>query len=112
MHDLTNLKEMLVKELEEYGKSGNLSKSSLDAVDKLAHAAKNVIKVVESCEEEESYSKRSMGYSRGYERSYADGRDNGYSRSGNNLHGELYRLMETSEDPRTKEAIRELIDRI
>ena len=75
MHDLYRLKENLVKELEELGKQ-DLSKSSLDTVDKLAHAAKNVAKVIECCEEDE-YS-NAMGYSRrgGYSRrmSYADGR--------------------------------------
>ena len=74
MHDLYRLKENLVKELEELGKQ-DLSKSSLDTVDKLAHAAKNVAKVIECCEEDE-YS-NAMGYSRrgGYSRrmSYADG---------------------------------------
>lgn len=74
MHDLYRLKENLVKELEELGKQ-DLSKSSLDTVDKLAHAAKNVAKVIECCEDEE-YS-NAMGYSRrgGYSRrmSYGDG---------------------------------------
>lgn len=76
MHDLYALKESLVKELKHYGMKGGLSASSLDVVDKLAHAAKNVAKVIECCEEEE-YSGR--GYSRGMsnrmsqaEGSYAD----------------------------------------
>ena len=75
MHDLYRLKENLVKELEELGKQ-DLSKSSLETVDKLAHAAKNVAKVIEACEEEE-YSNAMGGYSRrgNYSRrmSYADG---------------------------------------
>lgn len=72
MHDLYRLNENLVKELEKLGKQ-DLSKSNLDIVDKLAHAAKNVEKVIECCEEDE-YS-NAMGYSRrGYSRgmSYAD----------------------------------------
>jgi len=95
MHDLYRLKENLVKELEELGKQ-DLSKSSLDTVDKLAHAAKNVAKVIECCEEEEysmamgggGYSRRGGNSMRG---SYADGRsymdgsyaDGGYSSDGN-----------------------------
>jgi hypothetical protein len=75
MHDLYRLKENLVKELEELGKQ-DLSKSSLETVGKLAHAAKNVAKVIECCEEEE-YSNR--GYSR-RGMSYDDG---GYSSDGN-----------------------------
>lgn len=76
MHDLYRLKENLVKELEELGKQ-DLSKSSLDTVDKLAHAAKNVAKVIEACEEEEYSNAMGGGYSRrgGYSRemSYRDG---------------------------------------
>ena len=53
MHDLHKLKSALVRELEEYGRKGDMSKASLDMVDKLAHAAKNVAKVIESCDGEE-----------------------------------------------------------
>ena len=76
MHDLYKLKDNLVKELEELGKQ-DLSKSTLDTVDKLAHAAKNVAKVIECCEEEEYSMAMGGGYSRrgGYSMrdSYADG---------------------------------------
>lgn len=90
MHDLYKLKETLVKELEEYGKSGDLSKSALEDIDKLAHAAKNVAKVIEACEEEEysnamggSYRDRSYrggGYRDG--RSYEGMNNRQYSRDG------------------------------
>lgn len=113
MRDLYNLKTMLVKELEEHGKSGNLTKTSLDTVDKLAHATKNIIKVIEACESEE-YS-NAMG-SRSYanrdsynDRSY---RNDGYSTSDDNLRGQLHRLMDTATDERTREELRRLIDRI
>ena len=42
MHNLYKLKGMLVNELEEYGKRGEMNKATLDAVNKIAHAAKNV----------------------------------------------------------------------
>lgn len=83
--NLMKLKKMLCKELEEYGNSGNkLSAGTLDVVDKLAHACKNICKILES-EEEMEYSSR--GY---YRRSYADGSydggmssyDDGMSRRG------------------------------
>ena len=81
MHDLYRLKEMLVKELEDYGKRGDLSKSALDDIDKLAHAAKNIARVIEACEQD--------GYSRANGESYRGGRsyDGGmsnrmYSRDG------------------------------
>lgn len=76
MHDLYKLKENIVKELENYGKR-DLTKASLDDIDKLAHAAKNIAKVIECCEDEESgYSMRG-GYSM---RNYYD---DGYSSDAN-----------------------------
>lgn len=53
MHDLMNLKEMLCEELAEYGKERELSPSSLQMIDILAHACKNVCKIIEAKEEEE-----------------------------------------------------------
>ena len=69
MHDLYRLKDNLVKELKELGKQ-DLNKNNLDYVDKLAHAAKNMAKVIECCEEEEySHAVSGRGYSRdGYSR--------------------------------------------
>ena len=60
MHKVEELKEMLCRELEEYGSKGKLDVGSLDVVDKLAHTIKNLDKILE---EEE--------YSNGYD--YADG---------------------------------------
>ena len=68
MHNLYKLKENIIKELEELG-GQNLTKSSLEDIDKLAHAGKNVAKIIECCEEEE-YSNAMGGYSR--RGSYAD----------------------------------------
>lgn len=105
MHNLTNLKNMLVKELEEFGKNGTLSKASLDNIDKLAHATKNVIKIIECCEADE-YSHR-MG------RSHPDVsyRNEGYS-YGNNPKGEIYRLIENTSDKYIKEELKNLLDRL
>ena len=74
MHDLYNLKEMLCKELSDYGKEGGLSLSSLDTIDTLAHACKNVCKIIES-KDEEQYSSRGS-----YRNSYYD--NSRYSRDG------------------------------
>ena len=76
MHELYNLKEMLCKELCDYGKEGGLPLSSLDTIDTLAHACKNVCKIIES-KDEEQYSNRGGSYrDNSY---YGDGR---YSRDG------------------------------
>ena len=50
MKELYELKEKLVDELKEYGKK-EMSAGSLDVIDKLAHATKNLCKVIESMEE-------------------------------------------------------------
>ena len=48
MHKLEELKEMLCEELEEYGSKGKLDVGGLEIVDKLAHAVKNIDKIIES----------------------------------------------------------------
>lgn len=73
MHELMNLKEMLCQELENYGKSRELSPSSLEMIDILAHACKNVCKIIESKEDMGGGSYRDNSY-------YGGGR--AYSRDG------------------------------
>ncbi len=53
MHKLYELKETLVKELERYADNPTLDLQTLDIIDKLAHAGKNVCKIIETCEEEQ-----------------------------------------------------------
>ena len=65
MHELYELKDRLMKELEEYGKQ-DLTAGSLEVVDKLSHSIKNICKIIESYDDEEGYSMR---------RSYNDGID-------------------------------------
>ena len=48
MHKLEELKEMLCEELEEYGSKEKLDMGGLEIVDKLAHAIKNIDKIMES----------------------------------------------------------------
>ena len=51
MHKLYSLKENLVESLEKYGDKKDMSPAELDLIDKLAHAAKNVCRVIEYCDE-------------------------------------------------------------
>lgn len=139
MHDLYSLKDKLVKELEELGRK-DLSDSSLRAIDTLAHAAKNIGKVIECCEEEEYSNAMGGGYSRrgGYSMrgdasyddgryirpdgtySYARGRGRGakrdsmgrYSRADDEMVMQLEKLMDTATDERTRSEIRKLIDQM
>ena len=75
MHELYELKDKLLQELEEYG-TKELSAGTLDVVDKLSHAVKNLCKIIEMKEEEEEYSGDMGGTS------YARGGNRGGSRGG------------------------------
>ena len=71
-HDaLYDLKEMLCKQLNDYGKKGELTAAVLERVDMLAHAVKNLDKIIDHMEESE-YSGNMDGRSYGG-RSYRDG---------------------------------------
>ena len=119
MHDLYKLKDMLVEELKEFGKKGELSTGSLDTIDTLAHATKNLEKVIE-CEEDEEYSGDYMPMHDG--RSYARGRGRGakrdamgryssrYSRDGD-MRSRLESLMMDA-DEETKHDLQRIVDRM
>ena len=136
MHDLYKLKETLVKELEDYGKRGDLSKNALEDIDKLAHAAKNIAKVIEACEQDE-YSRANGGSYRS-NRSYDGGMSNrmysrdGYyyddggmstrrgraangrfvSRDAGSMARQLREMMEQAEDDYTKSELQRLADKM
>ena len=85
MHELYELKDKLLQELEEYG-TKELSAGTLDVVDKLSHAVKNLCKIIEMKEDEEEYSGDMMGGT-----SYARGGNRGGSRGGSSNRGGSYR---------------------
>ena len=58
MHRLEELKEMLCEELEEYGSKEKLDMGGLEIVDKLAHAIKNIDKIMDSEYSEGRYSRK------------------------------------------------------
>lgn len=104
MHELYELKEMLCRELEEYGAKGNLSTGTLDVVDKLAHAAKNVGKIIKMCEEDEDkgYSHRGRSY-RSMPRYYSRNSE---------LIDELEDLMRDAKDERTRHEFKRFIEKL
>ena len=65
MHELYDLKKKLCEELKSYG-AEKLTTGSLETIDKLAHALKNIEKVIEA---EEGYSGDYSGR-RSYDRAY------------------------------------------
>ena len=111
MHELHELKEKLLDELKRYGK-GDLSAGSLDIIDKLAHATKNLCKVIDDDE----------GYSGYYPMSYrhhdSTGRyssnryyRDGYPRDGGMVE-ELRTLMRDAPDDRTRQEFQRFISKI
>lgn len=78
MHELYELKEKLMNELAEYGKQDEMTSSTLDVVDKLAHTIKNLCKIIDDMEgysERGSYegSMRGGSYDGSMRGSYRDG---------------------------------------
>lgn len=128
MHKLYELKDMLCEELEEYGSKGKLDVGSLDVVDKLAHAIKNIDKIIEA-KDEYSYANdgnMSMydggsyargGRSRAMGGSYARGRNSyakrdamgRYSRDNNEFMMELRELIEDAPNDRIKQKMQGII---
>lgn len=130
MNELYDLKEMLMKELEEYGKKGDLSAGSLDIVDKLAHATKNLCKIIEEMDGEYSnyggsyYDRQSDGMSYRRGSSYARGRgrnarrdsmgrysSEGYSRTGE-LADQVRELMREAPDESTRQEMERLASKL
>ena len=114
MHELQTLRDMLCDELKEYGKSGDkLSAVSLSTIDTLAHALKNLDKVIECGDGYSGY----YPYD-GHRGAYARRRDGmgrysgerGYSRDG--LADKLRDLMDEAPDDRTRQDIRRMVEKL
>ena len=124
MDAIYDLRDKLCKELADYGNVDNLSTGTLDTIDKLAHAVKNLDKVIETMEDGD-YS----GYGGTYgtnmmhsRRSYARGRNarrdgmgryssDGYSRTGD-VAERLRRMMPEVHDERTRDELERLAARL
>ena len=129
MHKLYDLKDMLCEELEQFGSRDKLTSSSLETVDKLAHACKNVCKIIEQCEEGNySMDNGNMG-SRSYGNGYSRGGDyyndgdmshrrgramNGrfVSRDGSEMARRLREMMNEAPDDSVRQEIQRLADRM
>lgn len=138
MHDLHELKEKLLKELEEYGGNAKFSKEDVETIKYMASAIDHICNIAEG--EEEGYSGRypywmggsyadgnggNMGGTpnRSYRGSYARGRRNarrdsmgrysgdGYSRDGGMVE-ELRELMQDAPDERTRQEFQRFIQKI
>ena len=131
MDALYTLRDMLLGELEEYGKKGDLSAGTLEIVDKLAHSVKNLDKIIE-VEEGAEYSGAMDGtyagdgyggmmprtggsFARGRMSARRDSRgrysSRGYSRTGD-IADRLRELAEDAPDEKTRQEIHRLISRM
>lgn len=118
MEELYELKDTLIRELAEYGSSKEMSAGSLDVVDKLAHATKNLCKIIDDMDghSHSSYD-NGMGSRYGRGNSYSRGR---YSRrymrdgySGNDdMAMELRAMMDNAPDDRTRQEFQKFITKI
>lgn len=135
MHDLHELKEKLLKELEEYGGNAKFSKEDVETIKYMASAIDHICNIAEG--EEDGYSGRypywmggayadgNMGgtSNRSYRGSYARSRRNarrdsmgrysgdGYSRDGGMVE-ELRELMQDAPDERTRQEFQRFIQKI
>lgn len=106
MHMLDDLKDMLCDELEEYGSKGKLDVGDLEIVDKLAHAIKNIDKIIMAKEYGLSYDgETSTRDNRPYRRD--GGRDQRYSRDSYSRRRGRYSGADTKE---LVEDLREVMD--
>lgn len=105
MHEIYELKDMLCKELEEYGRKGDLDVGSLEIVDKLAHAVKNLGKIIEMKEESEGYSSRYM-YDDGYNRGGTSYRNRSYARGRNTRRDSMGRYS------RAEDGVEEMVEEL
>lgn len=134
MHGLYNLKKMAIDELEmfadRYNQRGELSRSEWEEVDLVAHAAKNLCKIIEACEDEEAgyssaarfnvrgtYSNENRG---GYSnRMYPDYNYSGkrdsmgrYSRDNEHLRETLMELRDNTSDDMLRNELQGFIDKM
>lgn len=126
MHKLEDLKKKLCRELEEYAAKDKLDLGALEVVDKLAHAVKNLDRIIEG--EDGGYSGDWPGDMRGGNRggnrmggmSYARGRGRNakrdsmgrYSRAEDETIEELRDIMNDVDDERIRRDIKAIIEQL
>lgn len=131
MKKLYALKDMLCDELKGYADKGKFDMQSLEVVDKLAHALKNIDKVIENYEADEamysnyysngtvrippmnmSYADSNMSYGRGpYAKRDSMGRyaSAGYSRHGD-FRADFQELLNEAPNDRIRQKMMEVIN--
>ena len=121
MQELYELKEKLCDHLKGYAPK-EITAGSLEVIDKLTHAIKNLDKIIYAYENEGDYSSDGMmyddtrrSYARGRKRDsmgrYSNGRsyDRGYS---SDMMSELQNMMDNAPDERSRQIMRDTIQRM
>jgi hypothetical protein len=125
MHKLYELKEKLMRELEDYSENGKFSKEDVEAIKYITSAIDHICNIVEDSEGEEysmAMNPNDMGRGRTYGmggRSYARGRrrdsmgrysrNSGYS---NEFRADLEELIESAPNEHVKNKMRDLMREI
>ena len=112
MHELNQLRDKLIDELKKYS-SKDMNAAALEMVDKLAHAAKNVCKIVDDMGDYSEYGGAygHMGYSNArYGRVKRDAMGR-YSTTGD-LANELRTIMSEVHEPSIRSDFERLIDKV
>ena len=111
MGKLNKLRDMLCEELEEYGEHDSLDMHGLETVDLLAHAIKNIDKIMDA--EDDGYSSRGNSYRYESEGSYRGrGRNAKRDSMGRYSTADLRSLMDRTNDERTRADLQRMIDRM
>lgn len=119
MQEIMELKEMLMDELSKFGSKGDLSAGDLEVVDKLAHAIKNLCKIVD---EDKGHSRRSYyedggaSYRRGMSgrrdsrgRYARDGGGSMYYRNADEFIEQMEELMDAAPNEQIKQQMRQMM---
>lgn len=120
MHKLYDLKEMLCEELEKYGAKDKMNTGDLDVVDKLAHAIKNIDKILAEKDAYSGYMPRDgvyrtdgMSYR---DESFARGRGarrdamGRYSRAESDFRADLQELMHDAPNDHIRQKIQSIMN--
>jgi hypothetical protein len=121
MYDaIYDLKEMLCKQLNDYGKKGELTAAVLERVDMLSHAVKNLDHIIDHMEESDYSNAGGRSYRGDDGRSMARGRGSNarrdsmgrYSSDGYSQDGEIADQLRSMADMAPDERTRQEINRI
>lgn len=111
MDKLYELKDKLMKELEDYSQNGKFSKEDVESIKYMASAVDHLCNIMEG---EEGYSGHYpyMGgsYRRSYKRDSMGRYSRGYSR--NDLADKMRELMVDAPDERTRQEIQRMVDKL